>query len=1208
MPSKFVHLHVHTEYSLLDGLSKIGKLVAKVKELEMPAVAISDHGVMYGAVDFYKKCKKNEIKPLIGMEGYVVNKDHKLREGKGENNHLLLLAKNYEGYKNLMKLSTIAQIEGFYYRPRFDKETLKKYHQGIICTSACPKGELGQLIGDGNFDKAREVAQWYQEVFGDDYYLEIQRHQVKNYLDTVKDNQKLHSRLVELDNFTANWVEGVTKLSRDLGIKLVATNDAHYINQEDAVAQDALVCISTGKNVSEIDRLRYVDVPSLYIKSESEMRDLFPDFPDAVDNTLQVADKCEVEIEIGKWYFPNIELPVGKTAPEALKELARDGLVHKYTKVTDELTTRLEFELEVICSKGYAPYFLMMADMVSFCSTHGIITNTRGSAAGSLVSYSIGVTSVDPLKYALPFERFLNPLRPLPPDIDLDIADDRREELLTYIVSKYGQDKVAQICTFGRMLARAAARDVGRVLGHPYSFPDRIAKLIPLGSQGFPMTLAKALDVSPELKVLYDSDPAAKQILDLAQQIEGNARHVSVHAAGIVVSPTEMTDFTPLQNEPNGTKVITQYEFHTCEDIGLVKFDILGIRNLSILGAARDIVEEFRQIKVELDKLPLDDKKTFAMLARGETMGVFQLGGSGMTKWLKELKPNRVEDIMVMIALFRPGPMANIPEYIARKNGKSKVTYMFPQMENYLDKSYGILVYQEDIMFTALEIAGYTWKTVDALRKAIGKKLPKEMAEQHEIFVEGCIKTSGLTKDQAEKLWDLFVPFQGYGFNKAHAASYGIVSYQTAYMKAHYPVEYMTALFTAESGDTEKVVEAVDECRRMKIKVLTPDVNLSASSFTIEENAESLDGRAIRFGLSAIKNVGGVAIEIILRERQAGPFKSFTDFCLRVDSQKVNRKVLESLIKSGAMDSFGKRSALLAALDRVRSLGTSVSKLKSMGQSALFAESEDERDDKLPNIEEFEKAQKLAMEKELLGFYLTEHPHAEKLATLGNLVTHRISELPQGNLSGMRVTVGGIVETCRNVMTKNSNQPMCFCKISDLGRSLEAVVFPKVYALSPTIWQQDKVVLISGKLEMRDASEEAVEGEPPGDITIIVDAAAEFTGPDTVLPKPVSNGWSNGNGNGNGHSHKPPGETVNYHRPTPVKSPEAKAKEVIITVPKGFPSAKLVALNNLLSSHKGQTEVSLEFLNNGTAKILPLPYGLDWSEKLQAEVFSLLKS
>jgi len=1168
MASKFVHLHVHTEYSLLDGLSKIDKLVARVKELEMPAVAITDHGVMYGAIDFYKTCNKAGIKPIIGMEGYVVNKDHKLREGKGENNHLLLLAKNYEGYKNLMKLSTIAHIEGFYYRPRFDKETLAKYHQGLICTSACPKGEVGQLLIDGNYKQAKELVEWYQHVFVNDYYLEVQRHQFKDYLTQVDKSSKVYQKLVEMQKSEDVWVEGVVKLSRELGIRLVATNDSHYINQTDATAQDALVCISTGKNISDVGRLRYIDTPSFHLRTEEEMSQVFADLPDAVENTLKVAEKCDIKIELGKWYFPNIYLPAGKTAPQALQEMARNKLSQLYSEVTPELTTRLEYELDIICSKGYAPYFLMMADMVNWCTDQGIITNTRGSAAGSIVSYVIGITTVDPVKYQLPFERFLNPMRPKAPDIDLDIADDRREELISHMVSEYGADKTAQVCTFGRMLARGSVRDVGRVLGHPYSFPDRIAKLIPLGSQGFPMSIAKALDISPELKVLYDTDPQAKHLLDLAQEIEGNARHISVHAAGVVVSPSIMTDYTPLQHEPNGDKIITQYEMHACEDVGLVKFDILGIRNLSILGAARDLVAETRGVRENLNKLPLDDKKTFAMLTRGETMGVFQLGSSGMTKWLKELKPTRLEDIMIMIMLFRPGPMALIPEFIARKHGRNPSTPVHPKLAKTLEKSYGLMVYQEDVLFTAMELAGYDWGTVDALRQAIGKKKPKEMAEQHEVFVQGCMDHSGMTKDEAEKMWELFVPFQGYGFNKAHAASYGIVSYQTAYMKAHYPVEYMTALLTAESGDTEKVVEAIEECRRIKIKVLPPDVNESVSSFAV-------GGQVIRFGLSAIKNVGGVAIDIILNERNVnGLFKSFTDFCLRVDSQKVNRKVLESLIKTGAMDSFGKRSAMLSALDKIRGLGTSINKLKSMGQSALFTDDNQDRSDKLPDVDEFEKEQKLAMEKELLGFYLTEHPHADKLAQLDNMVTHRISELPVGNLSGMRVTVGGIVESCRNVVTKNSNQPMCFCKVSDLGRSIEAVVFPKVYAATSDIWQTDKVVLMSGKVEMRDIANEE-EAEVNADVTIIVDSATEFSGPDTRLQKI---------------------EARKNNSP------------IIITVPKGTPANKLIELNSVLSSHKGQTEVSLEFLNNGTAKILPLPYGLDWNEGLRQQVISLLRN
>lgn len=1134
MSSKFVHLHCHTEYSLLDGLSKIKKLVKQVKELEMPAVAITDHGNMYGAIEFYKECQKEGVKPLIGMEAYTTVKDHKLKEGKGENNHLLILAQNYTGYKNLMKLSTIAQVEGVYYKPRFKRELLKEYQEGLIITSACPKGEIAQALSAGNYDSARQIATWFSEVFGDRYFLEVQRHNYKDYFQNLINQPRILDKLTKVQSEEDIWVEGTIKLSRELGIPLVATNDAHYIKSSDATAQDALVCISTGKNISDTERIRYIDTPTFYLKDSNEMNQLFVDLPDSLSNTVKIADMVDIQIELGKWYFPKVDVPGNMEPGEYLKSEVKSRQSERYDKIDEELKKRIDFELDTICSKGYAPYFLMMADLVNWCTDHGIITNTRGSAAGSVVSYIMGITTVDPIRYLLPFERFLNPFRPSPPDIDLDIADDRREELIAYVTSKYGKDRVAQICTFGRMLARAAVRDITRVLGQPYSLGDRIAKVIPLGAQGFPMTIDRALRESQELKAMYDSDANVKQIVDLSREIEGNARHASVHAAGTVVSPNIMTDYTPLQLEPKGTKIITQYEMHACEDVGLVKFDILGIRNLSILGAARDLIEKRNNIKIDLDKIPLNDKKTFAMLARGDTMGTFQLGGSGMTKWLKELKPNRVEDLMIMVALFRPGPMANIPEYIARKNNRSKVTYFHPKMAEFLDKSYGILVYQEDIMFTGMALAGYNWETIDKLRKAIGKKLPKDMAEQHLVFVEGCQKHSGMTLEEAEKLWELFVPFQSYAFNKAHAASYGIVSYQTSYLKANYPVEYMTALLTAESGDTEKIVEAIEECKRMKIPVLPPDINKSDTIF-------SIDGQSIRFGLSAIKNVGDVAIGIILKAREDGEFKSLSDLCLRVDASKVNRKVLESLIKAGALDQFGRRSAMLAGLDKIR-------KVKAdSNQSMLF----DEEEVPLPDIDEFEKDQKLGMEKELLGFYLTEHPHAEKLARIGDHVTHKIADLYTDNYSGQKVTIGGIVEACRMVMTKTSNQPMCFAKLSDLGKSVEVVVFPKTYATTQEHWKVDNLVLVTGKVEQDEE-----EGSP---IKILAESAEGFN--DKTL-SPVN-----------------------------------------IYIEKGFPSSKLVALNTLLSANKGGTPANLVF----DAKTLPLPYGLNWKPELVKAIDNLLK-
>ncbi len=1078
----FVHLHVHSEYSLLDGLPQISKLVARVKEMGMKSVALTDHGVMFGAIEFYKECLANNIKPLIGIEGYTVPEDLHSKEKKEDrvNNHLVLIAKNYLGYKNLMKLSTIANVEGMYYRPRVDKPTLKKYSEGLICLSACPKGELAQAVISGDMKRARETALWYQEVFGaGHYFLEIQRHQYKDYFERAKSNSEILEKLKNLQESEDLWVEGTIKLSRELGIPLVATNDAHYLKQSDAMAQDVLVCVSTGKNVDDLDRLRYVDTPTFHLRSTQEMEKLFADVPDALENTGKIADQCEVKIELGKWYFPQIELPQGKDAKQHLKELAVENLPKKYPEITPEQEKRLNFELDIIIGKGYAPYFLMMAELVNWCTGHGIITNTRGSAAGSLVSYVLGITSVDPIKYELPFERFLNPFRPKPPDIDLDIADNRRGDLLAHIVDRYGADKVAQICTFGRMLARAAVRDVGRVLGHPYSFPDKIAKLIPLGSQGFPMTMKIALDTTLDFKSLYETDPEVKKVVDLAQEIEGNARHVSVHAAGVVVSPAPMVDYTPLQTEPGGDKIITQYEMHGCEDVGLVKFDVLGIRNLSILQSAVEIINQGREEPIDLTRIPLDDKKTFEMLARGETMGTFQLGGTGMTKWLKELKPSRIEDIMVMIALFRPGPMANIPEFIARRTGKSPLIYLHPKMAHYLEKSFGILVYQEDVLFTAIELAGYNWETVDALRQAIGKKKPKEMAQQHEIFVEGCRKYSGLSKAEAEKIWDLFVPFQGYGFNKAHAASYGIVSYQTSYLKAHFPVEYMTALLSAESGDTEKIAEAIAECRRMKILVLAPDINKSDIGFTIEKNEKSLEGKAIRFGFSAIKNIGDAAIGSILSVREsAGSFKSLSDIARRVDLQKVNRKALESLIKAGAMDAFGTRAAMLASLDKLIAQSHKTAKQVSSGQTGLFDAGETDETATaafsgfaLPEIDELPKEQLLLYEYEFLGFYLTEHPAQKILEEYANFVTHEISELNPETHVGKAVTVCGVVTATRKVYTKKNNDEMAFITIQGRdGGKLECVIFPKIYTGNGAkeYCRENVVVVCSGRIDSRD--------------------------------------------------------------------------------------------------------------------------------------------
>ncbi|MCX6704510.1 MAG: DNA polymerase III subunit alpha, partial [Candidatus Woesebacteria bacterium] len=916
--SKFVHLHVHTEYSLLDGLSNIKKLLSHVKENGMDSVAITDHGVMYGEIEFYKEAKKQEVKPILGMEGYITQGKLTDRPGRGElhNYHLILLAKDNEGYQNLMKLASIAHLMGYYYKPRFDRETLQKYSKGLICTSACPLGEVGQAILDNEPAKAKKIVEWYLDIFGKDYFLEIQRHEFGSWVEKAQ-NQEIKTSLIEMAENEKKWNQGILKLSREMGVPVVATNDAHYIKSVDALAQDILVCVSTGKIITDIKRMRYIDAQTFYVRSPEEMTGLFSDVPDALENTVKIADKCDVEITLGKWSFPKFPLPEGVTSNDQLKTLARQSLKKVIPKPDKETKERLEHELEIICGKGYAPYFLIVRDLANWTNSRGIITNTRGSAAGSLVSYVLGITTVNPLKYYLPFERFLNPFRPSPPDIDFDVADDRREEIISYITKTYGKERVAQVCTFGRMLSRAAVRDVARVLGYPYSTGDRIAKIIPPPKQGFPITIPNALEEVLDLRNLYDTDPDTKKVLDLAIQIEGNARHVSVHAAGVVVAPSAITDYSPVQKEPSGEKIITQYEMHACEDVGLIKFDILGIRNLSILGAAVNIVKTRLGISVDLHTIPLDDKKTFEMLAKGETMGVFQFASGGMTKYLTELKPTQIEDLMVMVALYRPGPISQIPEYIRRKHNPKLIKYLDPRMEKFLGKSFGLIVYQDDLLFCALDLAGYTWEEADKFRKAVGKKIPEEMAAQKEKFKKGIV-ANGQTEEFAEHLWELFEPFQSYGFNKAHAASYGMVAYQTAYMKANYSVEYMTALLTAESDDKDKVTAAINECVRMKIKVLPPDINESEVGFTIVPEQNSLNGKGIRFGLSAIKNVGEAAIGAILSAREGKKFLSFADFLSKVDGRKVNKKVLESLIKVGAMSEFGSRAALLASVDSIR--------------------------------------------------------------------------------------------------------------------------------------------------------------------------------------------------------------------------------------------------------------------------------------------------
>jgi DNA polymerase-3 subunit alpha len=1152
--SKFVHLHNHTEYSLLDGLSRVKKLFNHVKENGMDAIAITDHGAMYGAVEFFKEGKKQEVKPIIGLEAYVT-RDMKTKIK--DNFHLTLLAKNYEGYKNLMRLTSIAHMEGYYYRPRFTKEILEKHKEGLICFSGCPAAEIPQYLIDGNYEEAKKLTQWYADTFKDDFYIEIQRHFYDRILPTIKD-PVLHASLSEMEKGNKLVEEGAIKLSRELGIPLVATNDSHYIKKEDAPAQDALICIATGKNVSDTKRLRYIDNPDFYVKSPDEMSEVFSDFPDAIENTVKIAAKCEVEIPIGAWSFPKYNLPEGKTDAGYLEELVWQSLPERVETITDETKERVKYELSVINTKGYAPYFLIVRDMVYWAAKNGIITNTRGSAAGSLVSFVLGITTVNPLIYNLPFERFLNPYRPSPPDIDFDISDNRRDDVIKYISDTYGAEKTAQICTFGRMLARAAVRDIARVLGYPYATGDKISKLIPPGAQGHPMTMERALNETPDLKSLYDSDADTKKIIDFAKAVEGNARHLSVHAAGVVVAPTIITDFAPIQKETGGEKTITQYEMHACEDVGLIKFDVLGIRNLSILGNAIQIVKETQGVEIDLHKIPIDGKKderarkTFEMLSRGETMGTFQLNGGGMTKFLKELKPERVEDIMAMVALYRPGPMAVIPEYIARKNNPKLVKYLDPRMEKFLGMSYGLIVYQDDLLFCALDLAGYTWEEADKFRKAVGKKIPEEMAAQKEKLVNGIIE-HGQTKEFAEELWKLFEPFQSYGFNKAHAASYGMVAYYTSYMKANYPAEYMNALLSAESSDSEKVSQAVHECRRMGINVLVPDINESFLDFSISKDETSLNGKAIRFGLSAIKNVGNVAIEIILEARKAGPFLTFMDFINRVDGRKVNKRVLESLIKVGAMDKFGKRTALLNAIDVVK---TKLSKPKdNNGQSGLFSEEDETKisafvsDSSIidNSVDDFSDEERENFERDLLGFSISAKPINELLDPLDNEVTCKIVDLNPEEQKGKDITLAVVIREVRVILTKKNNSEMAFVKAEDTTGTLDVVVFPKLYQDVKNLLKDGKVAMITGKVDLRE-----------DEISFLVEKMVE------------------------------------------VKVDSSKE----ILIPAGTSQEKLKKLKDLLENNKGDDPISLYF--EADQRKITAKQKVTWNNSLEEEIKELL--
>lgn len=1042
----FTHLHTHSHYSLLAAVPKIKELVGAAKKDGMKALALTDNGNMYGVIEFYKKCEEAEIKPIIGIDFYIAARKRTDKEGRidSRRTRLVLLAKNYDGYKNLIELASDASVVGFYYKPRADEESLRKWSENLICIVPSFNSELVNALRLGDETKAKEFLDLYNSIYTEqNVYLELTHHP------DVEDHEKLMKSLVEF--------------AKKYNAKLVAAHDTYYMNPDDREARQTLMSVQGTFGGGGGLQSPNEDFSFINTKTANKY---FADYPEALENNQKIVDECNVKLELGKWVFPDIEIPDGETYDSYLRKVTFEGIPKRYLTETKEVKDRIEYELDIIKTKGYSPYFLVVSDLLRFAKENGIFANTRGSAAGSLVSYLVGITTVNPLDYELPFERFLNPERPSAPDIDMDFADSRRDEVIQYARQKYGKDAVAQIGTFGSMLARGSVRDVARAMGYEYSKGDEIAKLIPMGSQGFPMSIERAIKETPELKEMYASDDDTKRIIDMAKKIEGCARHISVHAAGVVIAPTKLTDFTPLQLDPkNPDKLITQFDMHAVEDAGLLKFDFLGLKNLSIMAGTVKLAKKLYGVEIDVDNVPLDDKTTYEMLARGETTATFQLNGDGMTRFLKELRPSVMDDINAMVALYRPGPMAFIPDYIERKHDPSKVEYFDPKLEPFLNRTYGILIYQDDVLLIAVNLAGYSWGEADKFRKAIGKKIPEEMAKQKEKFTRGCVEVGGFSEENTKKLWEMIETFAAYGFNKAHAASYGRIAYLTSYLKANYPILYMASVLDADSGDVDKIAEMVTECKRMEIAVLPPNINYSFEGFTVVKNKEGTE--EIRFGLSTIKNFGqGIAHSIIEERKNNGEFKSLENFLTRVTDRNLNKKSLEALIKAGAMDDLGDRSAMYGNLEFLLAYNKEIARAPH-NQDSLFGDTLKAPPLKLEFAEEITPAQKLAWEKELLGLYISGNPlepFKEKLEKHATKIS-KIKEAPPKETE--MITIGGTVEEVKVIKTKKGDD-MAFLRIADFNDSIEAVVFPKLYASHRDILTQDAVLVIQGKVSVRN--------------------------------------------------------------------------------------------------------------------------------------------
>lgn len=1173
--SDYVHLHNHSQYSLLDGLSKVPALIEGVKAMGMEAVAVTDHGTLSGAIEFYKEAKAKGIKPIIGMEAYVAPRGHTDKEpGKDKvYYHLVLLAMNMTGYENLMRLSTAANLDGFYYKPRIDHALLEKYNEGLIVLSGCIGGEIGDALRQGQYDQARKTAEWYKSVFGDRYYLEVQDH-------GHKDHPSFWQEQVAVTQKTS-------ELSKELDIPCVVTCDAHYLRHEDQEAHEILLCVQTGAFLDDEKRMSLKEFELHVTAPEEIIKRWGKTHPDVITNTKAIADRCEIELSLGKILIPKFPVQKGETEMSALEKSVYRGLAWRYGGIDEDkaaemgidearktlshdILARAGYELNVIEEMGFCGYFLIISDFINWGKDNGIVFGPgRGSAAGSIIAFALKITELDPMKYDLLFERFLNPDRISMPDIDIDIQDTRRDEVIQYCVEKYGKDRVANIVTFGRMAARNAVRDVARVLQVPYAEADRLAKMIPPPVQGRHIPLEKSLKENHDLRQEYETNETAARVFNLAVQLEGTIRSHGVHAAGVVIAPDDIVKFVPLEMAQKGV-VATQYSMGPIEDLGLLKMDFLGLSNLTIIKNTLRIVKKVYRDDIDINTLPLDDEKTYELFQRGDTTGVFQLESAGMKRYLKELKPTVFEDIVAMVALYRPGPMQFIDDFIARKHGLRAITYPHDSMKNSLKNTYGVLVYQEQVMQISKEVCGFTGGEADTLRKAIGKKNAELMAKMKDKMIEGGHKHSGIDRALMERFWKQLEDFAAYCFNKSHAACYALIAYQTAYLKAHYPSAFMAALMTSDYDDTDRLAIEISECKHMGIDVLAPDVNESFVEFAVVPKTGQ-----IRFGLAAVKNVGAGAVEEILRVREGGHFEALEDFFGQVNTRIVNRKALESLIKAGAFDRYGERSFLLHNLDTLLAYASRLQKEQASGQTDLFGNVLEDLSVMKPQLQlqqpgiVYPTREQLAWERELLGLYLSQHP-LQAYETFLAEQTVPLSELKPEH-DGRSVTVGGAIADVREITTKNG-QKMAFIKLADQFTEMELILFPSIYQQTTGIWERDRVVIIKGKVNAKDR-----DGNLGQEVKVMVDDAREVT------PEQAS-------------AYQTTGKKVNAPKtskkaavPKPTVAANIVTPKLYIRLERSDNQDALISLKETIDTYKGETEVVLVLGPTGNKQIIKLP-------------------